>query len=164
MFLPAAIAPAVAIVGARRASRYGLRTARRLGEALAGAGAWVVSGLAVGIDAAAQEAAFAAGRTAAVLAGGVDRCFPSANRKLAAGIAERGVVLSEVRPGTPTLAFRFPIRNRIITGMAKVTVIVEAHAKGGSLVSARWALEQGRDVLAVPGPIDSPVVGRQRTR
>lgn len=153
---PAEVTPAVAMVGARRASRYGLRTARRVGAALAGAGVWVVSGLAVGIDAAAQEAAFGAGRTAAVLAGGVDRCFPSANRKLAAKIAEHGVVLSEYPPGTPTLAFRFPIRNRIITGMTEVTVIVEAHAKGGSLVSARWAADQGREVLAVPGPIDAP--------
>ena len=153
---PAAVTPAVAVVGARRATRYGLRTARRVGAALAEAGAWVVSGLAIGIDAAAQEAAVGAGRTAAVLAGGIDRCFPGSNRRLAAKILETGIVLSELRPGTPTLAHQFPIRNRIITGMAKATVIVEAHAKGGSLVSARWALAQSREVIVVPGPIDSP--------
>ena len=153
---PAAVAPALAIVGARRATRYGLRAARHFGAALAAAGVWIVSGLARGIDAAAQAAALETGSTAAVLAGGVDRCFPSSNRKLAAAIVERGVVLSEYPPGTPTVAYRFPIRNRIITGMTKATVIVEAHAKGGSLVSARWALDQGRDVFAVPGAIDSP--------
>ena len=152
---PAAVTPAVAVVGARRATRYGLRTAGRLGAALAEAGAWVVSGLAIGIDAAAQAAAVAAGHTAAVLAGGVDRCFPRSNRRLAAKILESGVVLSELRPGAPTLPHQFPIRNRIITGLAHATVIVEAHAKGGSLVSARWAMDQGRDVYAVPGPIDS---------
>jgi DNA processing protein len=153
---PATIMPAVAMVGARRATRYGLRTARRMSSALAGAGVWVVSGLAIGIDGAAHEGALETGRTAAVLAGGVDRCFPASHRRLASRIVESGVVLSEVPPGTPTLPHQFPIRNRIITGLAKVTVIVEAHAKGGSLISARWAADQGRDVLAVPGPVDSP--------
>ena len=83
-------------------------------------------------------------------------CFPASHRRLASRIVETGVVLSEVPPGTPTLPHQFPIRNRIITGLAKVTVIVEAHVKGGSLISARWATAQGRDVFAVPGPIDAP--------
>jgi DNA processing protein len=153
---PAAVTPAVAIVGARRATRYGLRCAREFGQSVAAAGAWVVSGLAHGIDAAAQTPAAALGRTAAVLAGGVDRCYPASNRRLADRILESGVVLSEYPPGTPTLARQFPVRNRIITGMAMATLIVESHARGGSLVSARHAADQGRDVFAVPGPIDSP--------
>lgn len=160
---PAAVAPAAAIVGARRATRYGLRCARRFGASVAGAGAWVISGLAHGIDAAAQTAAVKHGRTAAVLAGGIDRCYPAANRALAERVLETGVVLSEYPPGTPTLPRHFPVRNRIITGMATVTVVVEAHLRSGSLVSARHAADQGRDVLAVPGPIDSPAsIGTNR--
>jgi DNA processing protein len=153
---PSAVVPAAAIVGSRRATRYGLRWARRFGAAVARAGAWVVSGLAIGIDAAAQAPAADTGRGAAVLAGGVDRCYPAANRRLAERIMETGVILSEYPPGTPTLPCQFPIRNRIITGMARVTVVVEAALRSGSLVSARHAADQGRDVLAVPGPIDSP--------
>ena len=153
---PCAIAPAVAIVGARRATRYGLRSARRVGAVSAAAGLWVVSGLANGVDAAAHLGAVDAGRTAAVLAGGVDRCYPSGNRRLAERIVATGVVLSEYPPGTPTLARHFPVRNRIITGLAELTVIVEAHERSGSLVSARLAADQGREVVAVPGPIDSP--------
>jgi DNA processing protein len=153
---PAEVTPAIAMIGARRATRYGLRTARRMSRAIAEAGVWVVSGLAIGIDGAAHEGALETGRTAAVLAGGVDRCFPASHRRLASRIVETGVVLSEFPPGTPTLPHQFPIRNRIITGLAKVTAIVEAHARGGSLVSARWAAAQGRDVLAVPGPVDAP--------
>jgi len=153
---PSAVQPAVAIVGARRATRYGLRSARSIGAAAAGGGIWVVSGLATGIDAAAHLGAVEHGRTAAVLAGGVDRCYPSANRRLAERILATGVVLSEYPPGTPTLPRHFPVRNRIVTGLAEVTVIVEAHERGGSLVSARLAIEQGRDVMALPGPIDSP--------
>jgi DNA processing protein len=153
---PAEVTPAIAMVGARRATRYGLRTARRMSAAIAEAGVWVVSGLAIGIDGAAHEGALETGRTAAVLAGGVDRCFPASHRRLASRIVETGVVLSEVPPGTPTLPHQFPIRNRIITGLAKVTVIVEAQVKGGSLISARWATAQGRDVFAVPGPVDAP--------
>jgi DNA processing protein len=153
---PCDVHPAAAIVGARRATRYGLRTARRIGAVTAAAGAWVVSGLASGVDAAAHLGAVEHGRTAAVLAGGVDRCYPSGNRRLAERILATGVVLSEYPPGTPTLPRHFPVRNRIITGLAAVTLIVEAHARGGSLVSARLAIEQGRDVMALPGPIDSP--------
>jgi len=153
---PCDIRPAAALVGARRATRYGLRAARRVGAAAAAAGAWVVSGLANGIDAAAHLGAVEAGRTAAVLAGGVDRCYPSGNRRLAEQILANGVVMSEYPPGTPTLPRHFPVRNRIITGLAEVTVIVEAHERGGSLVSARLAADQGREVMAVPGPIDSP--------
>jgi DNA processing protein len=153
---PRDIQPAVAVVGARRATRYGLRSARRVGAATAAAGVWVVSGLANGVDAAAHLGAADRGHTAAVLAGGVDRCYPSANRRLAERIVATGVVLSEYPPGTPTLPRHFPVRNRIITGLAKLTVIVEAHERGGSLVSARLAADQGREVMAVPGPVDSP--------
>lgn len=153
---PSDIRPAAALVGARRATRYGLRAARRLGAAAAAAGAWVVSGLANGIDAAAHHGAVEVGRTAAVLAGGVDRCYPSGNRRLAEQILATGVVMSEYPPGMPTLPRHFPVRNRIITGLAEVTVIVEAHERGGSLVSARLAADQGREVMAVPGAIDSP--------
>jgi DNA processing protein len=153
---PCAVQPTVAIVGARRATRYGLRSARRVSGLAAQAGAWVVSGLANGIDAAAHLGALDHGRTAAVLAGGVDRCYPSGNRRLAEKIVATGVVLSEYPPGTPTLPRHFPVRNRIITGLAKLTVIVEAHERGGSLVSARLAVEQGREVMVLPGPIDSP--------
>jgi DNA processing protein len=156
VYPPGEVRPAAAIVGARRATRYGLRTARRVGAVTAGAGVWVVSGLAIGVDAAAHLGAVEQGRTAAVLAGGVDRCYPSGNRRLAERILATGVVLSEYPPGTPTLPRHFPVRNRIITGLAAVTLIVEAHERGGSLVSARLAIEQGRDVMALPGPIDSP--------
>ena len=153
---PGDVRPAAAIVGARRATRYGLRSARRLGAVAAAAGVWVASGLATGVDAAAHLGAVENGRTAAVLAGGVDRCYPSGNRRLAERILATGVVLSEYPPGTPTLPRHFPVRNRIITGLAAVTVIVEAHERGGSLVSARLAVDQGREVMAIPGPIDSP--------
>ncbi len=155
----AELQPAVAVVGSRRASRYGKRIATLLARELAAAGATVVSGLAVGVDTAAHEGALAAGRSAAVLAGGVDRIYPSRNASLARALIERGALLSEYPPGTPTLAYHFPIRNRIITGLAAVTVVVEAATRSGSLVSARLAIEQGREVFAVPGNIDSETSG-----
>jgi len=155
-FRPCDVRPAVAVVGARHATRYGLRSARLVSALAAEAGAWVVSGLANGIDAAAHLGAADRGRTAAVLAGGIDRCYPSGNRRIADKILATGVVLSEYPPGTPTLPRHFPVRNRIITGLSCLTVIVEAHERSGSLVSARLAAEQGREVMALPGPIDSP--------
>jgi DNA processing protein len=153
---PARIAPAVAVVGSRRASRYGRRTAERVAAGLAEAGFWVVSGMAMGIDAAAHAAALRSGRSAAVLAGGAERASPRIHARLHAQLAEQGCVLSEHPPGTPTRPHHFPIRNRIITGLCVATIVVEAARRSGSLISARLAAEQGRDVLAVPGNIDSP--------
>jgi DNA processing protein len=152
---PAELQPAVAVVGSRRASRYGKRIATAIARQLAAAGATVVSGLAVGVDTAAHEGALAVGRSIGVLAGGIDRIYPSGNGRLARELAERGALLTEYPPGTPTLAHHFPIRNRIITGLASVTVVVEGAVRSGSLVSARLAAEQGREVFAVPGNIDS---------
>jgi DNA processing protein len=147
--------PAVAVVGSRNASRYGRRVAGELCRALAAAGICVTSGLAFGIDAVAHEAALSSGTSAAVLAGGVDVLHPKRHRELYARLRREGCVVSEMPPGTATLPFRFPIRNRIVTGLCAATVVVEASIRSGSLVSARHAAEQGRDVYAVPGPIDS---------
>jgi DNA processing protein len=146
----------VAIVGSRNASRYGRRIADRLARTLAARGVCVVSGLAFGIDGVAHEAALATGTSAAVLAGGVDVVHPRRHRELYHRLCRRGCVLSESPPGTETLPFRFPIRNRIVTGLCVATVVVEATERSGSLISARHAMEQGRDVYAVPGPIDVP--------
>ncbi len=147
----------VAVVGTRRPTRYGLRMASRLGRELSAAGVVVVSGLARGIDAAVHQAAVGEGCGVAVLAGGLDRVSPRSNRRLAARLLDRGALLSEHPPGTPPLPARFPVRNRIITGLCKVTVVVEAATRSGSLVSARHALDQGRELLAVPGNLDSPM-------
>ena len=149
-------APSVAIVGARRATRYGKKTAERLARFLADRGIVVVSGLAIGVDAAAHRGAIDEGLTIAVLAGGLDRIYPAANAPLGRKIAADGLMLGENPPGTPTLPHFFPIRNRIVTGLCDATIVVEAGERSGSLVSARWAMEQGREVVAVPGPIDSP--------
>ena len=154
--LPAADTPAVAVVGSRRASRYGLRVAGQLGRQLAKRGITVVSGLASGVDAAVHRGALESGAGIAVLAGGLDRVTPRSNRALARSLQQRGALISEHPPGTPPLPARFPVRNRIITGTARATVVVEAAERSGSLVSARLAAEQGREVLAVPGNLDSP--------
>jgi DNA processing protein len=151
---PARVAPAVAIVGSRKATRYGRAVAIALGRALARAGVWVLSGMARGIDGAAHRGALEEGASAAVMAGGLDRIYPRENRDLFRIMAERGCVLSEHPPGMPPLAHNFPVRNRIITGLAAATVVVEAGLRSGSLVSARLALDQGREVFAVPGNID----------
>lgn len=149
--------PAVAIVGARAATVYGRGVARRLACELAAAGLVVVSGLARGIDAAAHEGALAAGGvTVAVQACGIDRVYPAAHRCLAARIARDGAVVSELPPGAPPRKAHFPLRNRLITGLSRALVVVEARLRSGSLVSARHALDQGIEVLAVPGPIDAP--------
>lgn len=153
---PSSLAPALAVVGARRCSGYGERTATRIGREVAEAGVTVVSGLARGIDAAAHRGALETGRTAAVLAGGLDRVYPGEHRSLAERIVEAGgSMISEQPPGVSPLPWLFPFRNRIITGLAAATVVVEAASRSGSLASARHALDQGRDVFAVPGPIDS---------
>ncbi len=152
--------PSVAIVGSRQATPYGLEAASRLAGDLAAAGALVVSGLARGVDSAAHRGALAAGgRTAAVLGSGVDVVYPPEHEDLSGAIAADGVVLSEWPPGTAPRAFHFPARNRIISGLSLAVVVVEAAEKSGSLITAGFALEQGRAVLAVPGNILS---GRHR--
>jgi DNA processing protein len=146
----------VAIVGARAASAYGRGVARRLAADLAEAGLVIVSGLARGIDAAAHEGALdAGGRTVAVLACGVEQVYPPEHRRLAARILEAGALVSELPPGTPPRAPFFPLRNRLISGLADALVVVEARERSGSLHSVRHALDQGIDVLAVPGPVDA---------
>ncbi len=151
--------PMVAMVGARNASSLGLRMARRLSEVLGGAGQVVVSGLARGIDAAAHEAALETG-TVAVMAGGVDVIYPPEHAALAAQIAAKGCLVSEQPPGLEPQARHFPQRNRIVAGLARAVVVVEAAAKSGSLITARDAADLGRDVLAVPGhPFDARAAG-----
>ncbi|MGR3376121.1 DNA-processing protein DprA [Salipiger abyssi] len=158
---PAALTrPMVALVGARNASSLGTRMARALAQGLGEAGFTVVSGLARGIDAAAHLAALDSG-TVAVLAGGVDVLYPSENTRLAEQIrAQGGALASEMPMGMQPQARHFPARNRIVSGMARASVVVEAAAKSGSLITARCALEQGREVLAVPGhPLDARAGG-----
>jgi DNA processing protein len=147
----------VAIVGSRAASAYGLAVARRVAGELAEAGLVVVSGLAFGIDAAAHEAALAAGgRTVAVQACGLDRVYPSAHRRLAERIARSGAIVTEFAIGVPPLPAFFPLRNRLISGLSRALIVVEARERSGSLVTARHAADQGIDVFAVPGPITEP--------
>ena len=152
-------APMVALVGARNASSLGRRMAARLAQDLGAAGLTVVSGLARGIDAAAHEAALPTG-TVAVLAGGADVIYPPENADLLARIAGGGAVLSEQPPGLEPQARHFPLRNRIISGLVLGVVVVEAAEKSGSLITARNALDQGREVMAVPGhPVDARAGG-----
>jgi DNA processing protein len=148
--------PSVAIVGSRHASPAGLATARRLGRDLARAGLTVVSGLARGIDAAAHEGALdGGGSTVAVLGCGVDVVYPRQHGLLAGEIRKGGCLVSELPPATPPLPRHFPLRNRVISGLSLAVVVVEAAERSGSLITARMALEQGRDVLAVPGSVVS---------
>jgi DNA processing protein len=150
---------AVALVGTRRASPYGRSAAERLAADLAIAGVTVVSGLARGIDTSAHQAALqAGGRTLAVLGNGLDQVYPPSNAGLARRIIESnaGALVSEFSPGIPPDAVNFPRRNRIISGLSRLTVIVEAGERSGALITADFALEQGRDVLVVPGSIFSP--------
>jgi DNA processing protein len=148
--------PAVAMVGTRRPSAYGSSVAHRLARELAERQLVIVSGLARGIDSASHRGALEAkGKTAAVLGSGIDVIYPREHRKLAEQIAESGVLLSEFPPGTAPTPENFPIRNRIISGLALGTVIVEAAEYSGSLITARLALEQNREVFAVPGNITS---------
>lgn len=152
-------APLVAIVGSRSASMVSREIATTLARDLAGRGLTIVSGLARGVDSAAHHGALQTGRTVAVLGSGVDRIYPSEHAALATEIAGRGLVLSEYPPGTPPLAFHFPERNRIISGLSRAVVVIEASEKSGSLITAGCALQQGRDVLAVPG---NALSGRNR--
>lgn len=148
--------PAVAVVGSRAASRYGLAAAERIGKELALLGLTVISGLARGIDATAHRSTLeAGGSTIAVLGAGLDIDYPRENRRLKQLVEQNGLVLSEYPPGTVPRPIHFPIRNRIISGLSAGVVIVEATAKSGSLITARLAAEQGREVFAVPGSIFS---------
>ncbi|HEX7403419.1 MAG TPA: DNA-processing protein DprA, partial [Usitatibacter sp.] len=147
---------AVAIVGSRNATPQGLRDAEALALALSESGLVIVSGLALGIDAAAHRGGLAgAGSSIAVMGTGPDLIYPRGNRDLASELAARGCLISEFAVGTPSVAHNFPQRNRLISGLARGVLVVEAAVRSGSLNTARWALEQGRDVFAVPGSIHS---------
>ncbi len=148
--------PAVAVVGARACSGYGASVARSLGRELATAGLVVVSGLARGVDGEAHRGALeAGGTTVAVLGCGVDRDYPAAHADLARRIAETGLIVSEYAPGVEPAPWRFPARNRIVAGLCAATVVVEARECSGALITADLALEEGREVFAVPGEITS---------
>lgn len=150
--------PALAVVGSRNATRQGLQTAETFAQALATQGMTIVSGLALGIDAAAHQGALAAdGDTVAFIGTGADRLYPARNRDLALAIAERGAIVSEFPLGTPAAAANFPRRNRLISGLSRGVLVVEAAPESGSLITARLAAEQGREVFAIPGSIHSPV-------
>lgn len=149
--------PVIGIVGARSASAYGLSVAERMGYALHAGGCTVVSGMAKGIDGAAMRGALKAGnRVIAVLGCGVDRIYPRENKDLYNELLVRGCILSEYPPATPPVAENFPPRNRIISGLSDGVLIVEAAKKSGSLITAESALEQNRDVFAIPGNIGTP--------
>ena len=152
----------MAIVGSRACSAYGTAVATELGHELAAAGLLVVSGLARGIDAAAHRGALAgangaaaAGGTVAVLGCGIDRDYPRAHAQLALEVARRGLIVSEYPPGVEPAPWRFPARNRIVAGLTRATVVVEARERSGALITADLALDEGREVLAVPGEITS---------
>lgn len=147
----------VAVVGTRSPTTYGREATRRLAGDLAGAGVTIVSGLAIGVDTVAHHAALAAGgRTIAVLASGLDQVYPERNRALAEQIVASGALISEFPIGTRPIPQLFPVRNRIISGLALATLVTEGGVQSGALITVRNALEQGRDVFAVPGPIFSP--------
>ena len=153
-------APAVAIVGARAASAYGLSVAEQLAADLAARGLAIISGLARGVDSAAHRGALSAGGvTVGIMGSGVDVMYPREHAALARDMQRQGAVVSELVPGTPPMPQFFPMRNRIISGLSRAVVVIEAGEKSGSLITARCALEQGRDVLAVPGNVLS---GRNR--
>ena len=145
--------PAVAVVGSRAASPYGLEVAHEFGAGLAESGVIVVSGLARGVDSSAHRGALSRGTTAAVLGSGANVIYPKEHAALAERIAERGVIVSELPPGALPRQYHFPRRNRLISGLSLAVVVVEASTRSGSLQTARLALEQGREVMAVPGNV-----------
>jgi DNA processing protein len=148
--------PAVAVVGARACSAYGSHVARTFGRELAAAGLVVVSGMARGVDGEAHRGALdAGGATVAVLGCGIDRDYPAAHAELARRICRDGLVVSEYAPGVEPAPWRFPARNRVVAGLAQATVVVEARERSGALITADLALEEGREVFAVPGEITS---------
>ncbi|MDE3155511.1 MAG: DNA-processing protein DprA [Acidobacteriota bacterium] len=151
--------PAVALVGSRAASPYALEVAGRLAADLAARGVAVVSGLARGVDSAAHRGALRTGCTVAVLGSGLDIVYPPEHRPLAQAIAGQGALVSELPPGTPPLPHHFPLRNRLISGLSLAVVVIEASERSGSLITAACALDQGREVMAVPGNVLS---GRNR--
>ena len=155
---------AVALVGTRRPSQYGREAAQKLARRLAEHGVTVVSGLARGVDTCAHQGALAAGgRTIAVLGSGLDVCYPPENRRLLEEIAERGAVLSEFTLGTGPLAMNFPKRNRVVSGLSRAVLAVEAGEKSGVLNTVAWAIDQGREVYAIPGRIfDRTSIGTNR--
>lgn len=148
---------AVAVVGTRSCTPYGIKCAEKLGYELTQQGGMVVSGMAKGVDGAAMRGALRfGGFTCGVLGGGVDVVYPAENRRLYEDIAATGVLLSEYPPQTLPEAWHFPVRNRIISGLSVAAVVVEAPVKSGALITAENAMEQGRDVFAIPGPVDAP--------
>jgi DNA processing protein len=148
----------LAVVGSRNATPQGLQTAENFAKALAAKGLCIISGLALGIDAAAHRGTLAAGgNTVAVIGTGADRIYPARNKELALAIVEHGAIVSEFPLGTPSIAANFPRRNRIISGLSRGVLVVEAAPESGSLITARLAGEQGREVFAIPGSIHSPV-------
>lgn len=150
--------PSIAIVGSRNSTPQGEKNAEDFAASLCGSGLCVVSGMALGIDAAAHRGALSAnGATIAVVGTGLDIVYPARHRDLAHKIAERGLILSQFSLGTPSKAQNFPRRNRIISGLSLGCLVVEANVDSGSLITARMALEQGREVFAIPGSIHSPV-------
>ncbi len=150
--------PQVAVIGSRNPTRGGRETARDFAATLARAGMVITSGLATGVDGCAHRAALQAGRpTVAVVATGLDRCYPARHADLAAQIADHGALVSEFPLGTPPGRSRFPVRNRIISGLSLGVLVVEAGLRSGTLVTARHALEQGREVFAIPGSIHNPM-------
>lgn len=149
--------PQLAIVGARHPTPAGRDTAQRFATHLAGCGLTITSGLALGIDAAAHQGALSGGQTIAVMGSSLDQVYPARHRELARAIVARGALVSELPIGTPPLAENFPRRNRLISGLALGVLVVEAAAQSGSLITARLAVEQGREVFAIPGSIHNPL-------